>query len=306
MRLAFLGNARWSVPALEALADTPELDLTLVVTNPPRPAGRGSALTPTAVARAAGLRGMHLVEAGGVRSGKGLEELRSARPDVLVVVAYGELLSPEVLTLAPKGAINLHFSLLPRWRGAAPVQHALLAGDTTTGVTTMLMDEGLDTGPILDQRAEPIDPIDDAGSLGDRLASLGAQLLVETLRSWDDLVPRPQDDGLATAAPKLRPADRVLDWSQASVLMERRVRALSPEPGARTVFRGRPLLVTLVEPTDGSGEPGTILGTDDRGVLVATGDGAVRLRMVAPAGRRHMTALDWSRGARFGAGERLG
>ncbi len=294
------------MPALGALAGAPELEVVLVVTDPPHPLGRGSATAPTPVASAARDLKMDVTEVDGIRGDHELGSLRRARPDVLAVVAYGEILTAEVLSLPPLGAINLHFSLLPRWRGAAPVQHALLAGDPTTGVTTMRMDEGLDTGPILAQRREPIAPDDDAGTLGERLASLGADLLVATLRNLEGLTPRVQDGTAVTIAPKLSPQDRFLDWSEPAPSIERRIRALAPKPGARTRFRGRSLGVLSAEAAEASGDPADILGVDERGVLVAAGEGAVRLRTVVPSGRRHMPALDWANGARFAPGERLG
>lgn len=305
MRVVFLGNDQWSVPSLEALVEARDLEIALVVTNPARPAGRGSALTPTKVAEAARSRSLALTETKSVREADGLEALRVARPDVIVVVAYGELLTPAVLAIAPFGGINLHLSLLPRWRGAAPVQHALLAGDAESGVTTMKMDAGLDTGPLLEQRTERVLPTEDAGTLGARLALVGAELLVHTIRSLDELTPRPQPDTGATSAPKLQPADRALDWSEGAVAIVRRVRAFAPDPGARTTFRESMLNVLAAEPVAGSGPPGEILSVDDLGVVVAAGRGGVRLLVVAPAGRRHMAARDWANGARFVPGERL-
>jgi methionyl-tRNA formyltransferase len=305
VRVVFLGNDAWSVPSLGALDAAGDIEIALVATNPARPAGRGSPLTSTPVAEAARRRGLALAEVASVRREAGLEAVRTATSDLLVVVAYGELLTPDVLTIAPLGAINLHFSLLPAWRGAAPVQHALLAGDPETGVTTMKIDAGLDTGPILEQRAERVLPSDDAGTLGMRLASVGAELLVHTIRSLGELTPRRQDDAAATLAPKLRPSDRALDWSEDAAAIVRRVRALAPDPGARTTFRGSPLNVLAAEPVGGSGEPGEIVSVDDRGVVVAAGRGGVLLRLVAPAGRRHMSASDWANGARFAPRERL-
>jgi methionyl-tRNA formyltransferase len=311
VRVAFLGNDPWSVPSLEAIDGEPDLDLVVAVTNPPKPAGRGAQVTRTAVAETADRLGVPLAEAPGVGSGQGFEALAAASADVLVVVAYGELLTRDILELPAYGAINLHFSLLPRWRGAAPVQYALLAGDETTGVTVMRMDEGLDTGPILNQLVEEIRPEDDAGSLGARLARNGAMLLAGVLRMLPDggVPARPQDDRLATSAPRLRPEDRVLDWRGPADGIARRVRALSPEPGATTTFRGEPLKVLAAavdrDPASG-GPPATILSHDERGVRVATGSGSVRLIEVAPAGRRRMPAADWARGARFTPDEPFG
>lgn len=313
LRIAFLGNHAWSVPPLEAMAGEPDLELALVITNEPKPAGRGSSLTPTEVAVAGRRLAAQVVEAPGVTAGPGLQALINVAPDVVVVVAYGEILTREVLSLARFGAINLHFSLLPRWRGAAPVQRAILAGDTLTGVTVMRMDEGLDTGPILNQMEREIRPEDDAGTLGAHLAHIGAMLLVGVLRTLTAGGPpaRRQDDRLATLAPKLSAEERGIDWQQEPDAIVRMVRALSPEPGATTTFRGEPLKVFQAgvahDPVVPKGPPGSILGADPRGVLVAAAGGSgVRLVEVAPAGRRRMSAADWARGARFAGGERLG
>jgi methionyl-tRNA formyltransferase len=312
VRLAFLGNDAWSVPPLEAIAGEPDLQIALTATNPPKPAGRGSQERSTPVADAARRLGVPLVETDRVGRGAGLDALVQARPDVVVVVAFGELLTREVLELAPLGAINLHFSLLPRWRGAAPVQHALLAGDTLTGVSVMQMDEGLDTGPVLNQLEEEIRPDDDAGTLGARLAHLGGLVLVGVLRRLSEkgLPARPQDNAHATVAPRLDADDRRLHWRAAPEAIVRRVRAMSPEPGATTSFRGDVLKVLAAgvahDPPEASLEPGRIVAADDRGVLIAAEGGGVRLIEVAPAGRKRMPASAWARGARFDATERLG
>ena len=174
MRIAFLGNDTWSVPSLRALAAADDVDVELVLTNPPRPAGRGSQLTPTAVADAAGALDLPLLEVDRVRDGEGFDALDAMEPDAIVVVAYGEILTPDVLDIPRLGAVNVHFSILPRWRGAAPVARAILEGDEVTGVTVMLMDEGLDTGPVLLTAETPIGEDEDEGSLGARLAELGA------------------------------------------------------------------------------------------------------------------------------------
>ena len=311
IRVAFLGNDPWSVPALDALAGEPEIDLALIVTNPPKPAGRSGAPRSTSVADAARRLGATLHESDGVNVGSGFAALHGASPDVLVVVAYGQLLTRDVLEIAPLGAVNVHFSLLPRWRGAAPVQHAILAGDDVTGVSVMRMDGGLDTGPILGELMDPVRPEDDAGALGARLARLGGMLLVGVVRQLaaGGLPARPQDEGKATVAPKLGADERALDWGAPAVDVVRRVRALAPEPGATTTFRGEPLKVLSAavagDATEGSSRRGEVVAADARGVAIAAGDGAVRLLEVAPAGRKRMTAGDWARGARFEPHERL-
>jgi methionyl-tRNA formyltransferase len=307
VRVAFLGNDAWSVPSLEALAEASTIELVLVATREPRPGRRGAGPSPTPVSRFARDRRLPLLETPTVRSAPGRERLASAGADALAVVAYGELLSPEVLGLAPLGVVNLHFSLLPRWRGAAPVQRAILAGDPTTGVTTMRMDEGLDTGPILERLEEPIRADDDAGSLGARLSVLGAALLVSSLTGLaaGTLAAVPQT-GTPTAAPKLVPADRPLRWSEDAASIVRRIRALSPIPGATVGVAGDVVKVVRAEtvPAAGSG-PGIVVAVEASGLVVGAGSGSVRLLEVAPPGRRRMSGGDLGRGAHLAPGDRL-
>ncbi len=312
-RVVFLGNDPWSAVALVALVGSSDDGIvpSLVLTQVPRPAGRGSALRPTAVADAARSLGLQLAEIETVSEGPGRSLLEDASPDVIAVVAYGELLPPRVLALPQAGCVNLHFSLLPRWRGASPVQRAIWAGDPETGITTMVMDEGLDTGPILEQVRVPVTPFDDAGSLGDRLAGVGGPVLERSIRGLVDgtLTPVPQPTEDVTYAPKLESADRWIDWSEDAEAIDRRVRALAPSPGAVTRFRGAVLRIVRGEAFPGpAGEPGSILETDPAvpAVSVATGSGVYRVMVVAPAGRKRMPAADWARGARFLPGERLG
>jgi methionyl-tRNA formyltransferase len=315
MRIAFLGNDTWSVPSLRALASADDVDVELVLTNPPRPAGRGSQLTPTAVADAAGALDLPLLEVDRVRDGEGFDALDAMEPDAIVVVAYGEILTPDVLDIPRLGAVNVHFSILPRWRGAAPVARAILEGDEVTGVTVMLMDEGLDTGPVLRSEETSIAPDEDAGMLGARLAELGAPLLVEVLRGLDDgsVEPASQDHASATFAPKLLPDERTIDWSQPADAIVRRVRAFAPEPGAVTTFRGGRLKVLRADtrPVGGSMQAdapkrGEIrIGEADTPVVHGLAEDAVALLEVAPAGRKRMTGAAWARGARIQRGEQL-
>jgi methionyl-tRNA formyltransferase len=302
LRVAFLGNDPRSVPTLEALAASPHAPA-VVVTREPRPAGRGGELRPTAVAEAARRLGLPLREVATVKEGEGREALERAEPDVLVVVAYGEILPGDLLALPRIAPINVHFSLLPELRGADPVRRAILEGLATTGVTTIRMDEGMDTGPILLQAEEPIRPDDDAGSLGERLAALGARLLVETLDGLEVLGERPQDDARATIARKIPREEEWIDWSEPAEAIVRRVRALSPEPGARTRLRGKVLKVYRARAVDGEGEPGTIVAPGE--LEVAAGRGAVALEEVLPEGRRRMTGAELARGYRPEPGERL-
>ncbi|HEX9717452.1 MAG TPA: methionyl-tRNA formyltransferase [Actinomycetota bacterium] len=307
LRVAFLGNDEWSVPSLEALAGSAH-ELTVVVTRGPRPARRGGALRPTPVAAAAARLRVPVAEVETVRSGPGFERLEAPAPDVLVVVAYGELLPPAVLGLPKIAPVNLHFSLLPRLRGASPVQTALLLGLDTTGVTTIWMDEGLDTGPILHRREEPIRPDDDAGSLGSRLARMGGEVLVETVDGLarGTVSPVPQDHSQATFAPKIGSEDRRLDWSKPAPALANLVRALSPDPATVTTFRGEPLKVLRAEAVGGGGEPGVVVNVAKDGFVVGTGEGRFRPLEVAPSGRKRMSAEEFVRGFRPVAGERLG
>lgn len=308
VRAAFLGNDTWSVPTLERLARAGGIDVALVVTNPSRPAGRGSKLTSTPVADAARTLGLPLAETETTRDDAFSERIRSLAPDVSVVVAYGELLSGDVLNAPRLGSVNVHFSLLPRWRGASPVQHAILAGDSVTGVTVIRMDEGLDTGPVLARREHPIRSDDDAGSLGARLAAIGADVVAEMLpRLADDRVTPMSQRGPVTLAPKLGPADRVVDWLQSADALVRHVRAFAPDPGATTTFRGGDLkLLRAEEAGPAEKGAGTVVHVDRAGVVVATGSGAVRLLEVAAPGRRRMPASDWANGVRDLVGERFG
>jgi methionyl-tRNA formyltransferase len=307
LRVAFLGNDRWSVPSLEALARS-EHEIVAVVTSVPKPAGRGNELRPTWVARAGRRLSSTLFEVETVARGPGLGLLEASKPDVLAVVAYGELLPPTVLELPKVSPVNLHFSLLPELRGATPVQTALLRGLERTGVTTIVMDRGLDTGPVLEQRAEAIRPDDDARALGDRLAALGAEVLVSTIDALaaGSARPTPQDGSRATFAPRLGPRDRVLDWSEPAEALVNRIRALSPEPAATTTFRGEGLKVLRAEEVDAApGAPGAVVEVDKDRFVVAAGRGGLRPVEVAPAGRRRMAASDFVHGYRPRIGERL-
>jgi methionyl-tRNA formyltransferase len=313
MRVAFLGNDPWSVAPLRALADGPNIEVELVVTNPPRPAGRGSQLTPTAVADAARTLDLPLLEVDRIRDGVGFQAFDSLEPDAIVVVAYGEILTPDVLDIPRLGAVNVHFSLLPRWRGAAPVQRAILEGDEVTGVTVMLMDEGMDTGPVLATVETAIDPEEDAGSLGARLAELGSPLLVETLRGLDEgtVAPSSQDHTAATYAPKLLPEERTIHWDEPADNIVRKIRSFAPDPGAVTTFREGRLKVLVARAIDGSERtadptvPG-VVERWDRDPLVRAWPGLVELLAVAPAGRKRMSGAEWARGAKIHPGERLG
>jgi methionyl-tRNA formyltransferase len=307
LRLAYLGNDAWSVPPLQALASSRH-DVALVVTRTPRPGRRGGAPVATPVADAATDLGLTLAQVDTVRVASGFDAIASVRPDVLAVVAYGEILPPAVLALPSIAAVNLHFSLLPSLRGASPVQMALMLGLSETGVSTIAMDEGLDTGDVLVQRRVTIAPEDDAGSLGERLADVGGAALVSTLDALaaGAATGTPQDETAATYAPKIAAEDRVLDWTALASSVVNRVRALAPEPGATTSFRGTPLKVFRAQPVEASGASGEIVAVDVQGFVVGAADAGVRILEVGPAGRTRMPARAFVNGFRPTVGERLG
>ena len=312
MRVAFAGTPEFAVPTLLALLRSPH-ELVGVLTQPDRPRGRGRHLSPSPV-KAALDPSVPLAQPAGLKSPEERAELLAWRPDVLVVVAYGLILPRAVLDIPRLGCVNVHASLLPRWRGAAPVERALLAGDTTTGVTIMLMDAGLDTGPMLLQREVAIDPSDTGASLRARLAELGAPLLLEALEGLDagTLSPRPQSAQGVTYARKLEKSEAPIDWTRPAAQIERRVRALQPWPVAETTSRdprtGAPerLLVhaARVAPDTVAAEapPGFIVATDGRHgegyVRVRCGDGCLDLlTLQRPGGQRQAAAL-FTRGPR--------
>ncbi len=235
------------------------------------------------------------------------ERLRATRAEALIVAAYGQLLAPELLGAAPYGAINIHASLLPRWRGAAPIQHALLAGDRETGISIMRMDAGLDTGPVLTRRALPIAPGDDAGSLHDKLAALGAELIIESLAELaaSRAQATPQVAAGVTYARKIRPEDALLDWNRPAAELERRIRAYRPSPGAATLVAGERIKVWEANVADDAGAPGTLLAVDDA-LVVACGAGALAIRRLQRAGGNPVSAAEFARGRVLAPGTRFG
>jgi methionyl-tRNA formyltransferase len=307
VRIVFFGTPEPAVPALEALLAHPRIDVPLVVTNPDRPRGRGHELAPPPVKEAALRAGVEVAQP--ARAADVTEQLAALGVDACAVVAYGQILRKGLLAVPRHGFVNLHFSLLPAWRGAAPVQATILHGDRETGVTCFVLDEGMDTGPILLTRGTKVGPTETAGELVERLAILGAPLLVEAVLGLVDgtLEPVPQDDGAATYAPKISPHDAVLDWSASAEQVDRRVRAYQPVPGAHTTFAGGRLKVHVARIVPGTGEPGTIVAVDDRtgAPVVACGHEALRLDEVQPAGRRRMSGAAFVNGYQP-LGERLG
>lgn len=307
MRLLFAGTPEVALPSLRALLDS-DHEVLAVLTRPDAKVGRGRRLEPSPVRRLAEEAGIEVIT-DRPRDPAFRERLLELAPDCCAVVAYGEILPEEVLDIPRHGWVNLHFSLLPAWRGAAPVQRAIIAGDEITGASTFRIDAGLDTGPVLGTMTEAVRPDDTAGALLTRLADGGAGLLLATMDGLegDRLAPRAQaGDGVSHAA-KLAPEDARIDWAHRSAAVDRLVRGCTPAPGAWTTFRGGRLKVGPLTLTDAlvplaAGE----IEVRKREVLVGTADGPVRLGEVTPLGKRAMPAADWARGVRIAAGERLG
>jgi methionyl-tRNA formyltransferase len=309
MRVLFWGTPEFSLPALRALGEEGH-EVVGVVTQPDRPAGRGRGISMSPVKAVAQEEGIPVLQPERARGPEFLEQLRALGPDVSVVVAYGQILRPEVLELPPHGSINIHASLLPELRGAGPIQWAVIRGFETTGVTIMRMEAGLDSGPMLFRVQEPIRADESASELAVRLSEIGAEALIETLALLEagTLVEVPQQHELATYAPKLDRDTARLDWTRSAAELARWIRGLDDVPGAWTPQGDRGPL-KLFRPTvdPASGEPGTVLDADPQtGILVACGEGAVRVAEVQPAGKRRMTAGEWVRGRGIAAGDRLG
>jgi methionyl-tRNA formyltransferase len=308
LRLLFAGTPAPAVPSLEALLAS-DHEVVAVLTRPDARSGRGRKVSRSPVAERADAAGLPVLQPRSPREPEFLEQLAALAVDCAPVVAYGALVPQAALDLPRHGWVNLHFSLLPAWRGAAPVQHAIMAGDEVTGASTFLLEAGLDTGPVYGTVTEAIAPRDTAGDLLGRLAVSGAGLLVATLDgiAAGSLVAEPQPAEGVSLAPKVEASDAQVTWSLPAHVVDRRVRGVTPAPGAWTTWRGERLRLGPVEPLpEVSGlEPGEV-SADASGVLVGTGRGAVRLGDVQPAGKRMFPAADWSRGARPAPGERVG
>lgn len=309
MKIIFFGTPQFAVPTLEKLAQQ-RYDIELVVTNPDEPFGRGHELTPPPVKRAAHRHGLLIFQPQNLRDFKTRTFLSDFDPDAIVVVAYGHILPPWILELPPLGCINLHASLLPKFRGAAPIPWAIIRGETETGVTTMKMDRGMDTGDVLLSHAEPIHDDDTAGTLSERLSLLGADLMVDTLQGLArrQIQPLPQDDQLASYAPKLRREDGWIDWSLSANEVWRRIRGLNPWPGAHSTFRGKQLHIWSASALDEitpALAPGTLIQEDNR-LEVACGVGRLILHEVQLEAKKRLSAFDFMQGARIKPGEKLG
>lgn len=306
MRIAFFGTPAPAVPALEHLLADERVTVPLVVTNPDRPRGRGHALAPPPVKQVAVEAGVPVAQPS--RAATVTERLAALDVDACAVVAFGQILPKRLLAVPRHGFVNLHFSLLPAWRGAAPVPASILAGDRRTGVTCFVLDEGMDTGPVLSMLETAIGPTETAGALTARLATLGAPLLTDAIVGLVDgsLPPQPQDHEAATYAPKISPADAALDWSAPAEHLDRCVRAYQPVPGAHTTFAGDRLKIHAARIVPGDGQPGSVLRADERtgAPVVACGREALRLDEVQPAGKRRMSGAAFVNGYQP-VGERL-
>jgi methionyl-tRNA formyltransferase len=313
MRIVFLGSGAFAIPSLQAMAGAGH-EIAAVITQPDREKGRGRSLQPPPVKPAAEALGLRVLQPPRIRTPEAQEEVRALAPELQVVVAYGQILPRSVIDLAPRGTINVHSSLLPRYRGAAPIHWAIVNGETETGVTTMMVDEGLDTGPILLSRATPIGAEETTPELEARLARLGAALLVETIDGLarGTVSPVAQDHAAATHAPRLRKEDGRIEWSAPADAIARRVRGLQPWPGTVTSFAGsdlkilRAAVIPVPLASGTAGAPGTVIAVDD-GIVVACGnDTRLRVLSVQPASRHAMAALAFAMGARLTPGARLG
>ncbi|MEW6589673.1 MAG: methionyl-tRNA formyltransferase [Pseudomonadota bacterium] len=304
MRIVFAGTPPFAAAALDALADAGH-DIALVLTQPDRPAGRGMKLTPSAVKTAALARGLPVSQPASLKTPEAQAELAAVAADVMVVAAYGLILPQAVLDLPGRGCLYFHASLLPRWRGAAPIQRAILAGDSETGITIMQMDAGLDTGAMRLKTVVPILDTDTAASLHDKLATVGALAIVDALARLDALTPEKQDDAQATYAAKLTKEEAQIDWSRPAAELARAVRAYNPAPGAWTLFDGAPLKLWAAEPCAARGTPGEVLEAGER-LVVACGDGALALTELQPAGSKRMGAAAFCAGRTLAPGARLG
>ncbi len=304
-----MGTPDFAVPGLQALIATQ--DVVGVVTQPDRPAGRGRQLRPSPVKVVAEAAGIPVYQPQSLRKKKAAEPLREWAPDVIVVAAFGQILRPHLLHLPPHHCLNIHASLLPRWRGASPIQHAIMAGDAETGVCLMKMDVGLDTGPVFACRATTIQATETAATLHDRLAIIGADLIRDTL---DDIlagkrVAQPQDDALSTYAPLISKENGRLAWQKSTVELDRHIRAMTPWPGAFTTWQGKVLKVLKATPDDQPTRalPGYVqLGEDGKTAVVATGTGSLILETIQLAGKKAMSAGDFMRGRPEFIGSQLG
>jgi methionyl-tRNA formyltransferase len=306
VRVVFMGSPEFAVSSLDRVAA--HHDVALVVTQPDKPAGRGKQLTPPPVKVAATARGLPIAQPRSVRPPEVAGELAATGAELGIVVAYGKILPPAVLAAFPRGCINVHGSILPRYRGAAPVQRAVIDGLTETGVSIMQLDPGMDTGPVYAVRTTPIGPDETAGELMLRLAPIGADLLLEVLAqiAAGTAVATAQDHALATHAAMLDRADGYIDFTRPAVAVSARIRGVDPWPGAIAIHRGERVKLFGARVVEQSGRnPGEVLAIDVDGAVIATGDGAVRIHELTPPGRKRMTAAQLAAGRGLAVGDQL-
>ena len=308
MRTIFFGSPDFAVPCLEALHDISEI--AVVVSQPDRPAGRGLAMRPPAVKKRALELGLEVWQPTKVRTAEFAEQLRALETDVAVVVAYGRIVPRAVLDAPTAGCVNVHASLLPRWRGAAPIQWSIVHGDEETGVTLMQMNEGMDTGPILATASTPIAPDDDAATLSERLSKMGAELLREQLPRYvaGDLTPQPQEEGAATIAPLLKKDHGRIDWNKSARAVHNQIRGMNPWPGAHTVLGERRIKVhrALASTLDPEGAvPGQVIALDREGILVACTEGTLEIQELQESGRKRVDARSFASGRGVSVGDRF-
>jgi len=308
MRIVFMGSPELAVPSLRAAGESGEL--VGVITQPPRRKGRGRKITPSAVALECARMGIEPMIPASVRTQEFLYQFKGLEPDIGVVVAYGKILPPEILEIPPLGCVNVHASLLPDLRGAAPIQWAIARGHNVTGVTLMQMDAGMDTGPILLQESTAIGEEETAADLGLRLSIMGADILRKGLGELEkgELEPIPQDDSRATCAPILKSADGLIDWSADAVSIANRVRGFKPWPGTYTTLKGKRLLITAARDfyVSSTVKPGMVIESHTGGILVSCGSGTLWLLSLKPEGSREMKAAEFLAGHKLKEGDVLG
>jgi methionyl-tRNA formyltransferase len=307
IRTVFMGTPAFAIGTHEGLIEA-GCRMVGVYTQPDRPSGRGNRLTPPPVKILAEQAGIPIFQPLKLRQPAAVEQLRELAPDLIVVVAYGQILPKSVLEIPQHGCINVHASLLPAYRGAAPINQAIIDGKTETGVTTMYMDAGLDTGDMLLKRITPIGPLETAGELHDRLAVLGREAMVDTLQQLcaGTLQREVQDDSLSCYAPMLKKEDGLIDWSRPATQIHNQVRGLDPWPGAYTWLSGEVLKLAGTAPATDTGAPGTVLASSASGVLIACGKGSLLVQQLQLPGKRRLAAADFLRGRALPPGTRLG
>jgi methionyl-tRNA formyltransferase len=304
VKVAFGGTPEFARTALQAIVDA-GFEVPLVLTQPDRPAGRGQKLQPSPVKRLALERGIPVHQPARLKDAATYAPITAAAPDVMVIAAYGLILPQAVLDIPRQGCLNIHASLLPRWRGAAPIQRAIEAGDAQAGITIMRMDAGLDTGPMLLRESLPITPDETAATLHDKLATLGARLIIAALHGLEALTPVPQPAEGVTYANKIDKAEAQLDFRRPAEELARRIRAFDPFPGAAAMLAGVTLKIWQAGAQADSGVPGTVLAADDKGIVVACGEGALRITEAQKPGGKRLPAVDLLRGFTIIRGQRF-